>query len=65
MARRADARHPVIARLDAAVEARRAHGPAPAHYCADCEVELLRATLALIGEALVSGHLIYVENPTH
>lgn len=46
-------------RLDRAVEIAKFHGRAPSHQCPDCEVEVLRATLALIGEAMVAGLLVW------
>lgn len=47
-------------RLDRAVEIAKFHGRAPlVHRCPDCEVEVLRATLALIGEAMVAGLLVW------
>lgn len=45
-------------RLDRALELAQYHGR-PSHICDRCEVEVLRAMLAIIGAALVSGRLVW------
>lgn len=47
-------------RLDRAIEQARYHGEPPAHRCSQCEVEVLRATLGLLAEAMVQGHLVWI-----